>query len=233
MSNNNGDTITVLLVEDHPVSLNGLRSYLQTSPDFHVVGETGDADEAIRLTQDHAPDVAIIDLVLSQSEMDGVELTQVVREISPNTQVLILTAYDDDAYILGALTSGAMGYLLKTSTSYDLLDAVRAVARRQPVLHPRVYAKLTGYLSLPEGVDSPSVPKISSREHDVVALIEQGLSNKEIADRLVISEKTVKAHVSNILQKLHFSSRREVRLWALNQRAHGSNGTPDSPPQPS
>lgn len=220
MATSGSEEVTVLIVEDHPVSLDGLIGYIRTAPDIVIVGNANEGSEAVALVQELVPDVVIVDLVLAQSQLDGIEVTRAIRELSPSTQVLVVTAYDDDALILGALGAGAMGYLLKTSTSVDLLDAIRNVARRQPVLHPRVFEKLTHVLRASHGdlqSGSPTPPQLTNRERDVVTLISQGCSNKEIAERLVISEKTAKVHVSNILQKLHLTNRVEVRYWALNQ----------------
>ena len=220
MAASDSEKVTVLIVEDHPVSLDGLIGYIRTAPDIVIVGTADEGSEAVALVREFVPDVVIVDLFLAQSQLDGIEITRAIRELSPSTQVLVVTAYDDDALILGALGAGAMGYLLKTSTSADLLDAIRDVARRQPVLHPRVFDKLMSVLrpshdDLQSG--SPRAPQLTEREWDVVTLISQGCSNKDIAERLVISEKTVKVHVSNILQKLHLTNRVEVRYWVLSQ----------------
>ena len=213
--------ITVLVVEDHPVVLDGLRGYLQTAADIQVVGHTSDGQEAVALVQEHVPDVVILDMVLDGSEMNGLETICQLREASPNTQVLVLSAYQDDHLVFPAIQAGAMGYLLKTSPSHDILDAVRAVARRQPVLHPRIYEKLADFLShASEGLLADSKqPQLTNREWEVLTLVAQNLSNKEIAEALVISEKTVKTHVSNILQKLHLSDRHQAGWWAMQQSA--------------
>jgi NarL family two-component system response regulator LiaR len=211
--------ISVLVVDDHPMALDALTGYLETADDMEVVACTGDGDEAVTLVQEKVPDVVLMDLVLDGSEIDGIEATRHITNVSPNTQVLALSAYDDDRHVFPALKAGAMGYVLKTASPGDILDAIRAVARRQPFLDRRIYEKLRQFLAqvrddawLPE-----PCPQLTPREQEVLDLLAEGLSNKEIAERLVISVKTVKTHVSNILQKLHLTDRTQVRYWAMQQ----------------
>jgi len=164
--------------------------------------------------------------VLDGSEIDGIEATRRITDVSPSTQVLALSAYDEDKYVFPALKAGAMGYVLKTASSGQILDAIRAVARRQPFLDRRIYEKLRRFLAqVREEVLLPEPgPRLTPREQEVLDLLVEGLSNQEIADRLVVSVKTVKTHVSNILQKLHLSDRTQARFWALQRRVEEGTG---------
>ncbi len=220
-TSNEFSAISVLIVDDHPMTLDALSGYLGTADDIQVVGRTSDGEEAVLLVQEKVPDVVLMDLVLDDSEIDGIEATRQITATSPSTQVLALSAYDDDRHVFPALKAGAMGYVLKTATSGNILDAIRSIARRQPFLDHRIYEKLRQFLNqLGEGpLASEPAPRLTPREREVLDLLAEGLSNQQIADRLVVSIKTVKTHVSNILQKLHLSDRNQARFWALQQRA--------------
>jgi NarL family two-component system response regulator LiaR len=211
--------ITVIIVDDHPMAVDAVKGYLETGGDFEVVGSTGSGDEAVELVQEHVPDVVLMDLVLEGSEIDGIEATRLITEVSPSTQVLVLSNYYEDKHVFPALKAGAMGYVLKQATSREILDAVRAVAQRRPWLDRPVYEKLRQFLTqMREEVMLPEPgPELTPRENEVLALLADGMSNKEIAEELIISVKTVKTHVSNILQKLHLSDRNQARFWALQR----------------
>lgn len=217
------DYITVLIVEDHPVVRDGLVGYINTAEDMEVIGQTADGEKAVALATDLVPDVVLMDIVLDESEITGAEATLRITSLCPNTQVLALSAFDDDDKVFPTLKAGAMGYLLKTSSSAQILDAIRQVARRQPYLDQRIYRKLTDYLVITRGGIAPGElkPRLTPREKEVLPLLAQGLSNQAIADQLVISIKTVKTHVSNILQKLHLPDRIQVRYWAIQQGITG------------
>jgi len=218
--------ISVIIVDDHPMALDALTGYLETAGDMEVVACTGDGEEAVALVQEKVPDVVLMDLVLDGSEIDGIEATRRITDVSPSTQVLALSAYDEDKYVFPALKAGAMGYVLKTASSGQILDAIRAVARRQPFLDRRIYEKLRRFLAqVREEVLLPEPgPRLTPREQEDLDLLVEGLSNQEIADRLVVSVKTVKTHVSNILQKLHLSDRTQARFWALQRRVEEGTG---------
>jgi DNA-binding NarL/FixJ family response regulator len=210
--------ITVVAVDDHPMTLDALDGYLRTADDIEIVATTADGEEAVDLVGEWVPDVVLMDLRLDGSEIDGVEATRRITAISPSTQVLALSAYDGDRYVFPALKAGAMGYILKTASTDKILDAIRSVARRQPFLDPRIYDKLRSFLGQMGDISlSESRPHLTPREEEVLDLLAQGMSNQEIADELFISIKTVKTHVSNILQKLHLSDRTQARYWALQR----------------
>lgn len=220
------EEITVLIVEDHPVVRDGLVSYISTAREMKVVGQTADGAEAVELALELVPDVVLMDVVLKESEISGSEATRRITSLCPNTQVLAISAFDDDDKVFPTLKAGAMGYLLKTSPSDQILEAIRQVVHRQPYLDTRIYRKLTDYLSMvsDDQFDSEPRPRLTPREQELLPLLAQGSTNQEIAKELVISVKTVKTHVSNILQKLHLSDRTQVRYWALQRGvADGSN----------
>lgn len=206
--------ITVLLVDDHAIVRAGVRAYLNAQPDLEVVGEAASGAEAVRLAAELAPDVALMDLVMP--EMDGVEATWRLRRVSPRTQVVVLTSFHEDEQIFPAIKAGALSYLLKDIDPQDLADAVRAAGRGEAVLHPGVATRIVRELR--GGVDSANpYADLSGREQEVLRLVAEGLSNAEIAVRLVLSEKTVKAHVSNILSKLHLADRTQAAVFAWRQ----------------
>ena len=213
--------ISVIIVDDHPMTLDGLAGYVGTASDMKVVACTGDGKEAVDLVEEQVPDVVLMDLELKYSEIDGIEATRLITEASPSTQVLAVTAHDEDAYVFPALAAGAMGYVLKNASCDEILNAIRSVARRQPFLDRRIYEKLRQFLvQTGDGaLSAESAPGLTAREQEVLGLLAEGLSNQEIAERLVVSVKTVKTHVSNILQKLHLSNRTQVRYWALQHSA--------------
>ncbi len=209
------DLTTVLIVDDHKIVRQGVRAFMDTQPDIIVVGEAESGEEAVRLATEHAPDVVLMDLVMP--EMDGVEATRQVKQTSPRTQVIVLTSYHQDEHIFPAIRAGALSYLLKDVGPAELADAVRKAARGEAVLHPQVAARVVQEL---HGVrqDTPNpFTELSDRELDVLRLIADGLSNAQIAERLIISEKTVKSHVSNILNKLHLADRTQAAVYAWRE----------------
>jgi len=209
------ERITVLIVDDHAVVRQGVRAFLETQPDIAVVGEAASGEEAVRLVAEHVPDVVLMDLVMPG--VDGVEATRQVRRVSPRTQVIVLTSYHDDEHIFPAIRAGALSYLLKDVGPGELADAVRKAARGEAMLHPRVAARVVQELhGARRDVPNPFT-ELSDRELEVLRLIAEGLSNAEIAERLVISEKTVKSHVSNILSKLHLADRTQAAVYAWRE----------------
>ena len=208
------EPISVLIVDDHAVVRQGVRAFLETHPDIIVVGEAASGTEALRLVQEHVPDVAIVDLLLP--EMDGIETTRQIRRISPHTRVVVLTSYDDDRYIFPALRAGALSYILKEVSPAELVEAIRRAARGEAVLHPRVARRVIQEIRGEEAGLNPFA-ELTERELEVLRLIAEGLSNAEIAERLVISQKTVKDHVSNILSKLHLADRTQAAVYAWRE----------------
>lgn len=207
--------ITVLLVDDHAIVRSGVRSYLDTQPDIKVIGEAGSGVEAVQLAQELVPDVVLMDLMMP--EMDGVEATWRLRRISPRSQVIVLTSYHEDTHIFPAVKAGALSYLLKDIAPSELADAVRAAARGEAVLHPRIAARVLQELRGDHSDPVNPFSSLSEREQEVLRLIAEGLSNAQIAEKLVLSEKTVKGHVSNILSKLHLSDRTQAAVFAWRE----------------
>ncbi|MFP4436662.1 MAG: response regulator [Chloroflexaceae bacterium] len=210
------DSISVLLVDDHQVVRQGLRDFLELQDDLDVVGEAGSGEEGVKLARDLLPDVVLMDLVMPTG-IDGVEATRRVKDVSPSTRIIVLTSFADDNKVFPAIKAGAISYLLKDISPEDLAHAIRAAQRNEAVLHPEVAAKLMQEFSTPRTSETP-LEHLTEREMDVLRLIARGKSNKEIADTLIISEKTVKTHVSNILSKLHLADRTQAAIYALRQR---------------
>ena len=209
------DPITVLLVDDHELVRRGVRAFLETQPGITVVAEAGGGEEAVRLAAEHAPDVALMDLIMPG--MDGVEATRRLTARSPRTNVVMLTSYHDDEHVFPAIRAGALSYVLKEVGPEQLADAVRKAAAGEAVLHPRVAARVVRELHGARR-DEPNVfHELSDRELEVLKLIAEGMNNAEIAGRLYVSEKTVKSHVSNILGKLHLVDRTQAAVYAWRQ----------------
>jgi two-component system, NarL family, response regulator LiaR len=204
--------ISIIIVDDHEVVRNGIRAYLETLDEFTVVGEASSGEEAIKLVSDYIPDVVLMDLIMPG--MDGVETTRRVRAISPRTQVVVLTSYHEDIHIFPALKAGAISYVLKDMKMDKLVDAIIRAVHGEVTLHPRVAARVLQNLR-GENADEPQLfTDLTERERDVLKLIANGLSNTQIAEKLVISENTVKGHVSNILSKLHLADRTQAAVYA-------------------
>ncbi len=210
------EQITVILVDDHQIVRQGVRAFLDTQPDIRVIDEAESGEAGVRLAQDHAPDVVLMDLLMPG--LNGVEATRRVKQVSPRTQVIVLTSYHQDEHIFPAIRAGALSYILKDAGPDELVDAVRKAAQREAVLHPRVAARVVQELHGSRRQDSPNpFTELSDRELEVIRLIADGLNNAAIAERLIISEKTVKSHVSNILGKLHLADRTQAAIYAWRE----------------
>lgn len=207
-------TITVLIVDDHAVVRQGIRAYLSTQPDLQVVGEAGSGAEGVALVTETVPDIVLMDLVMP--EMDGVEATRRITRASPRTRVIVLTSFHEDSHIFPAIKAGALSYLLKDIGPAELAEAIRAASRGETVMHPRIAARLAQELRGGRDQAAP-LAELSGREEEVLRLIAEGLTNAAIADRLIISEKTVKGHVSNILSKLHVTDRTQAAIYAWRE----------------
>ncbi len=214
------DPITILIVDDHAVVRRGARAFLEAQPDFAVVGDVSSGGEAVLLAADLAPDIVLMDLVMPG--MDGVQATRLVKQKSPGSQVIVLTSYHEDEHIFPAIRAGALSYLLKDIGLPDLADAIRKAARGEVVMHPRIAARVVQELDGASHHDMASFAQLSEREREVLHLIAEGLSNAAIAERLVLSEKTVKSHVRNILGKLHLADRTKAAIFAWRQGLMGS-----------
>jgi NarL family two-component system response regulator LiaR len=207
------DKITILIVDDHAVVRQGLRTFLELQADMAVVGEASNGLEAVEQARRLLPDLVLMDLVMPH--LDGIEATRRIRALSPTTQVLVLTSFTEDDKVFPAIKAGALGYLLKDVTPGDLIKAVQAAHRGEVQLHPEIAKKLMSEFAT--RLDSSSPEALTERELEVLRLIARGLSNQEISETLVISHKTVKTHVSNILSKLHLADRTQAAIYAWRQ----------------
>jgi NarL family two-component system response regulator LiaR len=210
-----GEPISILITDDHALVRQGIRDFLELQPDLAVVGEAGSGEDAARMAAELAPDVVLMDLVMPG--IGGVEATRLVKQASPHSQVIVLTSYHEDEYIFPALRAGALSYVLKDIGPEELADTIRKAARGESILHPRVAARVVQEVRGARR-DTPNLfTDLSDRELEVLRLIADGLANAEIARKLVISEKTVKGHVSNILGKLHMLDRTQAAVFAWQQ----------------
>jgi len=206
------DPITVLLVDDHSMVRMGLRAYFSTLADIEVVGEAAGGDEAVRLVEQLAPDVVLMDLVMPG--LDGVAATRRVKKSSPNTQVIVLTSYHTDEHIFPAIRAGALSYVLKDIDPDDLADAIRRAYAREATLNPRVAARMVQEINGTRQENLNPFHELTERELEVLRLIAAGKHTREIAESLVVSEKTVKTHITNILSKLHLADRTQAAVFA-------------------
>ena len=220
--------ITVLLVDDHEVVRQGVRFFLDARSDFVVVGEAESGKAAVRLAEEHVPDVVLMDLVMP--EMDGVEATRQVKNISPRTQVVVLTSYHEDEHIFPALQAGAISYILKDIRMEELAEAIQRAARGEATLHPRVASRIIQEMHGAKQEEINPFTELTARETDVLKLIADGVNNSGIAAQLVISEHTVKGHVSNILSKLHLADRTQAAVYAWKKGVVGRDQEKNSPP---
>lgn len=209
------EPITVLLVDDHALVRKGVRGFLETQPDMLVVAEAGTGQEAVRLAIEYAPDVVLMDLLMPG--MDGVETTRQLLARSPRTRVIVLTSYHEDEHIFPAIRAGALSYLLKDVESAELATAVRKAAAGEAILHPRIAARVVQEVHGGRASTLNPFHELSEREMEVLRLVAGGMSNGDIANRLSISEKTVKSHVGNILSKLHLADRTQAAVYAWRE----------------
>jgi len=210
----NNELIQVVLADDHPAIRAGLRAEMERAGEVCVVGEARDGEEALRLAGELEPDVVLLDMVLPG--LDGIEVARRLRETQHDARILILSGYDDEALVIGALEAGAAGYLLKEEALATIVAAVRAVARGEKCYSQSVMGKVTtwarGEMALP-----PELTELTEREMEVLRLVAEGRTNREIAHVLGISEKTAEHHVGSILGKLEVGSRTEAAVWAVRE----------------
>ena len=213
--------IRLVLADDHAVVRSGTRELLEQQPDLKIIGEASDGSEAVRLAGELQPDVMVMDVRMPA--MSGVEATRQIKASYPKVKVLVLTAHDDDEYVFALLQAGANGYLLKTAEIEELVRAIRTVAAGKSALAPevtgKVVAQFTSGKSLPEVLTETqeNYDGLTDRELDILRLVGQGLSNKQIGKKLFISDRTVQAHLSNIFSKLNVSSRTEAVMHAVRK----------------
>ena len=216
------ERIKVLIVDDHQVVRQGLRTFLELQEDMLVVGEAGDGQVAVDMVQQLGPDVVLMDLVMPR--LDGISATRQVKSLGSDVKVIALTSFTEDDKVFPAIQAGASSYLLKDVSPDALVEAIRAVHRGEARLHPDIARKLMEQVA--HQALSPreaQVADLTEREGDVINLVAQGYSNQEIAKELVISEKTVKTHVSNILSKLQLEDRTQLAIYAIKNGLVNSN----------
>jgi NarL family two-component system response regulator LiaR len=209
------EKISVLIVDDHDMVRQGAMGYLEAQMNISVVGEAATGIEAVDLVKELVPDVVLMDLVMPG--MDGVEATRKIKDLSPRTQIIVLTSFHDDEHIFPALKAGAISYLLKDIKAGELVEAIQRAARHEATLHPRVASRIIDQMSGGRSTEKPLFADLTEREMEVLTLIARGYSNQRIMDELVISLGTVKGHVSNILGKLHLADRTQAAIYAWKE----------------
>ena len=207
--------ISLIIVDDHKIVRDGICAYLDTLPEIEVIAQAESGSQAVELAEKLAPDVVLMDLIMPG--MDGVEATWRVRQVSPRSKIVILTSFHEDSNIFPAIKAGALSYVLKSIDPEELAEAIKSAARGEAVLDSKVAARLMHEYRDDANESMQAYMQLTNREQEVLDLIAKGMSNAQIAEKLVISEKTVKSHVSNILSKLHFADRTQVAVFAWRE----------------
>lgn len=208
------DNIRILITDDHAVVREGLRALIDTEPGMELVGEAEDGIEAVMMARSRQPDVILLDLVMPR--MGGIAAIGEIMRENPTTRILVLTSFAEEEKVFSAIKAGALGYLLKNASPQRLLSAIRDVYRGEPSMSPTIAIKMMRELQRSSDLP-PTEEPLTEREVEVLRLIAQGLSNQEIAETLIIGERTVRTHVSNILAKLHLANRTQAALYALRE----------------
>jgi NarL family two-component system response regulator LiaR len=208
------NTIRILITDDHAVVREGQRALIETEPGMEVIGEAADGVEAVEKARALQPDVILLDLLMPR--LGGVEAIHQIKARDSDTRILVLTSFSEDERVYAAIKAGALGYLLKDASPQEILAAIREVHRGEPSLPPAIAHKLMSELQRTSSLP-PTEDPLTERELEILKLVAQGLPNLEIAERLVISERTVRTHVSNILAKLHLANRTQAALYALRE----------------
>lgn len=206
--------IKILIVDDHSIVRKGLRALLASQPDMEVVGEAADGQEAVNKAETSHPEVILMDLMMPVK--NGIEAISEIKKKNPEIRILVLSSFGEDDKVFPAIKAGASGYLLKDTLPQELLQAIIDVYEGRPSLHPEIAMKLMTEISQHSDLP-PTEDPLTDREVEVLKLVAKGLSNQEIADKLVISERTICAHISNIMNKLHLANRTQAALYALRE----------------
>ncbi len=210
------ERMTILIADDHPVFRDGIRKLFDDQEDMEVIGQADDGEDAVKLAKELKPDLVIMDITMPK--LSGIDATKQIKAELPGTAILLVSGYSYDSYIIAALRAGAAGFLSKGARTSELLNAVNAIRKGEPVMDPTLAFKVLRHLVPTDDMDvRPQLEELHERELEVLKLAAKGMTNKAIADKLVISDRTVQTHFANIFRKLNVSSRTEAVLRALKE----------------